>query len=192
MLEQAWRELLRGVPDERRGFHWPVVATVDESGAPQARVCVLRSASREEGVLTFQTDRRSPKVRELQARPRVALTFHDRRRRLQLRACGRAEVHLAGPLFEAGWARCGPGGRCSYLGPHAPSAPADGWSPNLPAELVGRTPDRAESELGRAYFAVVAVTIETMDLLLLERAGHRRARYARQGGGDWSAEWLQP
>ena len=46
MLEQAWRDLLRGVRDERRGFHWPVVATVDASGAPQARVCVLRRGKR--------------------------------------------------------------------------------------------------------------------------------------------------
>ena len=192
MLEQAWRELLRGVPDERRGFHWPVVATVDASGAPQARVCVLRSASREEGVLTFQTDRRSPKIRELQASPKVALTFHDRRRRLQLRACGAAEVHLAGPLFDAGWARCGLGGRRTYLGPFAPSSPSEDWSPNVPAGLIGRTPDRAESEAGREQFAVVAVTVETMDLLLLERAGHRRARYAREPDGGWHAQWLQP
>ena len=142
--------------------------------------------------MTFQTDRRSPEIRELQAIPSVALTFHDRRRRLQLRACGRAAVHFAGPLFEAGWARCGPGGRRSYVGPHAPSSPSEGWSPNLPAALVGRMPDRTESEAGRAHFAVVAVKIETMDLLLLERAGRRRARYARRGGSGWSAEWLQP
>ena len=192
LLQQTWRALVRGVPDERHGFHWPVVATVDERGAPQARVCVLRSVSEGDGQLTFQTDRRSPKVRELRAEPRLSLTFHDRRRRLQLRVCGAAKVHLDGPLFDAGWSRCGLGGRRSYLGEHEPSSRSDDWSPNLPPHLVGSTPTRAESEAGRERFAVVEVVIHSMDLLVLARSGHRRVRYTRREAGGWGAEWLQP
>ena len=45
-LGLAWRHLTRGVADARAPARTPVLATVSSEGLPEARMVVLRAASR--------------------------------------------------------------------------------------------------------------------------------------------------
>ncbi len=188
----AWLQLVRGVPDTRHGFHWPVLATVDGEGAPSARVVVLRAAEPDAGELVFHTDRRAPKVEQVRRRASVALTFHDGRRKLQVRVRAAAAVHVEGPAYEAGWQRIGSGSRRCYLAPRPPSTPAAACSANLPPHLVGKVPTAEEAEAGRARFAVVVCAVTSLDVLELGRLGHRRARFDLATGRVVAATWLEP
>lgn len=191
-LERIWAELGRGVADTRHGFHWPVVATVGADGTPSARVVVLRSCDPDAGLLTFHTDRLSPKVAALRERPTAALTFHCGRRKLQLRAVCEASIEEEGPLFEAGWSRIGLGSKRCYLAPSVPSSPSPVQSPNLQPEHLRGLPSEAEAERGRERFCVVACRIRSLDLVILGKHGHLRAGFGLDEGKVREQTWLQP
>jgi hypothetical protein len=54
--------------------------------------------------------------------------------------------------------------------------------------LPGEDP---EARLGRENFCAVVLTVERMDLLYLDRRGHRRAVFFREGEG-WRGTWVAP
>ena len=89
------------------------LATVGEDGAPKIRTIVLRSFNEASASLSFITDLRSPKVREITANPCVSLAGFDNERVVQLRIDGRAEIVAeANPAASTGWRAYGgdPGG----------------------------------------------------------------------------------
>jgi pyridoxamine 5'-phosphate oxidase len=69
------------------------VATVNASGEPRARVVLSRGYDAERGELTFYTNRRSAKGRELAARPRASAVFY-------WDALSR-QARIAGPVRQA-------------------------------------------------------------------------------------------
>ena len=195
-LAHAWSSLVRGAASARHGFHVGQLASIAADGAPQVRTVVLREVSVEARQLLCHTDRRSGKCAELAAAPRVAWHFYDARRKLQLRLHGRAEVHVEGVLWARRWQASSLGSRRCYLTTDAPGTPQNAWDSGFPAPLRERRPELAESEAGRANFAVVATTIERLDLLWLSARGHRRLRFAwspaAPGGGRWDGGWVTP
>ncbi|MFX4294575.1 pyridoxal 5'-phosphate synthase [Streptomyces bohaiensis] len=64
------------------------LATVDEEGAPDARVLVLRDVSPDGAAWSFATDSGSTKGRQLAARPAAALTLHWPEQARQVRVRG--------------------------------------------------------------------------------------------------------
>jgi pyridoxamine 5'-phosphate oxidase len=73
-----------------------VLATVDSSGQPSARVVLCKAIDSRLGHIVFYTNYRSRKGRDLEANPRAAVVFHWDHRHRQVRAEGRVE-----PLDDA-------------------------------------------------------------------------------------------
>ena len=73
-----------------------VLATVDRSGQPSARVVLCKDIDSRLGHIVFYTNYRSRKGRDLEANPRAAVVFHWDHRHRQVRAEGRVE-----PLADA-------------------------------------------------------------------------------------------
>ena len=73
-----------------------VLATVDRSGQPSARVVLCKDIDSRLGHILFYTNYRSRKGRDLEANPRAAVVFHWDQRHRQVRAEGRVE-----PLADA-------------------------------------------------------------------------------------------
>ena len=73
-----------------------VLATVDASGQPSARVVLCKEIAAQAGHILFYTNYHSRKGRELKANPRAAVVFHWDHRHRQVRAEGRVE-----PLSDA-------------------------------------------------------------------------------------------
>ena len=73
-----------------------VLATVDASGQPSARVVLCKTIDPKLGHIVFYTNYRSRKGRDLEANPRAAVVFHWDHRHRQVRAEGRVE-----PLADA-------------------------------------------------------------------------------------------
>jgi pyridoxamine 5'-phosphate oxidase len=65
-----------------------VLATVDASGQPSARVVLCKEISVQTGHIVFYTNYRSRKGREIEANPRAAVVFHWDHRHRQVRAEG--------------------------------------------------------------------------------------------------------
>ena len=173
-----WQALDRAITDPGHGFHTGVLAN-----AASARTLVLRGARREPPQILFWSDRRAPKVAQLQTDPRATLVVHAERR--QLRLSGTMSIHLDDALAEAEWARCTLSSRRAYLALAAPGSvlPAPGSA--LPEGLDTRAPTLEESLPGRMNFAVLRLAVEQIDCLLLEPGGHRRAGFMGDGNGEW-------
>lgn len=189
---QAFALMARGVSDRRSPFHTPVLVTNGLDGSPAARTVVLRGFEPARRHLIVHTDRRSGKVAELSADDRAALVFYDARNRVQVRVGARGVVHRGDDEAAAAWGRVTPFGRRCYLG-DPPGAPSPESTSGLPVDLDGSPPSLERSESGFANFAVIALTVLTMDWLLLSARGHRRARFVWPAdGADARATWLAP
>jgi pyridoxine/pyridoxamine 5'-phosphate oxidase len=185
ILGDIWDRLSRGVADRRSAFHSPTLATLGLDGGTRARTVVLREADRGERRLRFHCDRRSDKFAELAAEPRLTLHIYDASAQIQVRAEGVATLHTVDTVAGGAWESSRPASRVCYATEPAPGAILDrGGAFSLPA-------DEAAIAAGRANFAAVIVTVRTLEYLNLAFAGHRRARFAFDGG-EWEARWLVP
>ena len=180
----AWARLLAGARGRDDPFHQGVLANAAGDG-PQARYAVLRAVDPDAATVAFHTDRRSPKLAQLQADPRVGWCFLGHGEQLRLR--GRVALHLDDPAADAAWAACGRASRATYTVPLAPGSPIDdpaaGNRPN-PA-------DAATLAAARMNFALVRVQLEALDWLSLAASGHRRAVFVPEGG-RWQGRWVSP
>ncbi|MDP4003419.1 pyridoxamine 5'-phosphate oxidase family protein [Methylobacterium sp. NEAU K] len=181
---ELWRLLADGAGHGRSGFHLPALATVGPDG-PRLRTVVLRAADRAAGTLRFHCDRRSGKAADLHANPACALAAYDEAAKVQIRVEGRATLHTDDAVAEAAWTGSRPMSRVCYA-----AEPAPGTA--LPAGGAYMLPDETSAAtLGRPHFAAVMVRAERLDLLYLDRRGHRRAAWRRAEAG-WSGGWIAP
>jgi pyridoxamine 5'-phosphate oxidase len=156
----------------------PVLATIGPEG-PDARVVVLRDVLNEGRELVAFSDRRAPKIAQIHQHPRIALVFYDAEGPIQLRILGEANVQEGSDRER--WAGLSDAQRQNYRSLATPGtpvdSPSDGWT----------TTDRS----GLEEFAVIRITVETLDWLWLARAGHRRAKFTWKAG-SWSGRWVVP
>lgn len=184
---QIERELQRAPHDRHHPWRTPVLATVDAQGLPQARTVVLRVVDASARRWRIYTDRRSPKVAELQAHPHAALVLWHPRAHLQLRAQVSVQVWTAGPLVNETWQRMRQAPSAGdYLSAQAPGSPLMVGDEPHPTPLA--TSDPADHHL-----AVIECVSRSWDALWLDRAGHRRAAWCFERiNGDDAGRWLVP
>ncbi len=186
-FDHAWQELARAVADHRHGFHVIQLATTAADGTPRVRSVVLRTVAPAAGQLQFHTDRRSHKLTEIAAQPRVALHAYDARHKLQLRLLGSASPQQRDVATEAAWAASAEMSRVCYRIQPAPGAPI------TDPHAVTYAMPRAGPDPGYRNFMVVSVAVDRLEWLYLAAAGHRRACWQRSAGGDdWTGQWLAP
>ena len=192
-LKFAWQMVGRGVQDRRSAFHTPVLATQGADG-PRARVMVLRAANTALRSLTFHTDTRSAKLPELVSDSRVAVTFYDAARKVQLRLNGVASVHANDALSHQRWAASRPSSLRCYIGAQ-PGAVSDAPASGLPAQLEGREPELHELVIAEPNFAVLQIAVRRMEWLHLHTRGQRRALFTWDDGSEQCSctmRWLNP
>lgn len=175
-LASAWALLVRAAADPRHPCRIVQLATTGRDGAPHLRNVILRGVDPGARVLRLHTDRRSAKITEIAAEPRVALLAWEPRARVQLRLAGRVAVLADGPVWQAAWDAMPIGSRLDYAQTDPPGTPAAA----PPGEPSHPEPER--------NFAVILVTIDRLDWLRLARETHRRAGFTWDGDmvrGTW-------
>ena len=189
LFAELWRLLAEGADHAGSGFHLPMLATLAD-GRPRARTVVLRAADRAAGTVRFHCARRSDKAAERALPPACPLAASDAAGKIQIRIEGRASLHTDDAVADSAWAASRAMSRVCYG-----SEPGPGTV--LPAGGAYALPDEAEAAtLGRPHFAAVLVRAERLELLYLDRRGHRRAAWRREDdqsdADQWSGEWLAP
>ncbi|MGH6958330.1 MAG: pyridoxamine 5'-phosphate oxidase [Caulobacteraceae bacterium] len=120
-LFETWLgEALKSEPNDANAM---TLATVDEAGAPDARMVLLKGV--DASGFTFFTNLQSAKGRQLAARPKAALVFHWKSLRRQVRA--RGEIS---PVSEAE--------ADAYFASRARSAQIGAWASDQSRELPDR------------------------------------------------------
>lgn len=172
---RMWQTLGRGVADAKHPARLPTFATVSPDGWPEARTVVLRSAERDAGVVTVQTDLTSSKIISLRKTPRAALHIWDRKQDLQIRLQAGVQID-SGAAVRAIWEKVPDLGRQSYGITPPPGTPIKD------ALAYQKKPDPDT-------FAVLTCQIMRVDLVHLGKS-HRRAGYTREDA--WAGQWLSP
>ncbi len=182
-----WARLAEAAASGRSAWHTPAVGTADGD----VRIMVLRHADPAAASLRFHTDARSPKAALIGGGAPVSVLFYDAAAKLQLRCAGIGKAVSTGAPADAAWAASAASSRRCYLAELAPGTISETPTSGLPAAAEGRVPTLAESEAGRANFAVITVALTRIDWLHLAHNGHRRALFERSGDG-WAGRWVVP
>jgi hypothetical protein len=191
ILKKIWKHLDLGVLDRDHPFHTPVLGTIAD-GEPRVRVVVLRRFWRKNPrALAFHAHSGSPKIEEIKNNPRVSFLFYHPKEKFQIRVKAIAEVHTEGELHEEQWLETEFFSRRCYVG-EAPSKVSDKPTSGLPEDLSLRAPTGEESEAGKANFAVIFSTIESIDCMELDVKGHRRSLFVWNERGELETKWLTP
>lgn len=182
-----WARLADAAASGRSAWHTPVVGTADGD----LRVMVLRHTDPAAASLRFHTDARSPKAALIGGGGPVSVLFYDAATKLQLRCAGIGKAVSTGAPADAAWAASAASSRRCYLAQLAPGTISETPTSGLPAAAEGRVTTLAESEAGRANFAVITIALTRIDWLHLAHNGHRRALFERSGDG-WAGRWVVP
>lgn len=174
ILTGIWRTLSRGVVDTKHDWHWPVLGTVSQdTTGPQShcRIVVLRGFDVPSRRIEIHSDSRAQKMAQLQS-GNASLLFYDARSRTQVRVQASASVAINNAISQAAWSKLPEHGRTQYMGLAAPG------SQQKNATAVGSTAVGGTVEAGTAaHFAVIHLTIESIDWLILAREGHQRMSF---------------
>lgn len=186
---RIWDCLSRAAADAPRqppSFKSMQAATVGLDGSPSVRTVLLRGVSEQEGLITFHTDRRSPKFAELARVPRIALVGVDATHNLQIRVTGTATFVLDDAARRFAWKTSPDHSLSIYRTTLAPGTPID-----HPDDAFGAAHGLYEAE-GFANFCIVEVCLDSLEWLKHSaNERHERARYVRTGAG-WGRGWIAP
>jgi pyridoxamine 5'-phosphate oxidase len=190
VLDEIWKMLDRGATHYHDPFHWPVLGTTGKEG-PSMRCVILREFLRPDRILVCHTDTRAAKVQEIASFEKVSWLFYHPKRKVQLRISGRAALHAEDHFADRQWAGTGISSRLNYCSIEPPGTPVDSPSSGLPDFLLHKAATLLETEKGRQNFMAIACRIDSMDWLVLQVLGNRRARFEWDKAG-LDAKWLIP
>lgn len=192
-FEQAWDIIQNGLKDRHSPAHAPVVGTVDELGAPQLRVMILRDICRDTRTLRFNTDARSHKIMQMRANDTTSILIYDAAAKVQLRLSGKAQIIVEGDIADAAWSQSTPFARRCYMAEASPGSEVLAPSSGLPEWIEGRQPSEVQLVDARPNFATLLFQANQLEWLYLANAGHRRARWTWDAAQAlWSGRWLIP
>lgn len=186
-LAEVWRRLGAGASTRRSAFHHPTIATIGPDGAPRLRTMILRGVEPEIRRLRLHTDIRAGKVAEIAANPHVAVHVYDPGMKLQVRMMGIATISHGDPVARTAWQNSQPMSQACYGTRPAPGTPIGSAGDFVLPD--SHSPERAEGEVN---FAVLRISVETMETLYLAHGGHRRGAFAWEGASLVRKDWLAP
>ena len=174
--KDCWLRLVNGAIKSRDPFHTPCVATID-SGEVNMRTVVLRKALPTLRELRFHTDTRSNKWKELAINNSISALFYDASSRVQLRVKGKAVLHFNNDITAEVWTKTALSSRRCYLTNESPSSFSAIPTSGLTEKIEQENFTLEESEVGKQYFGIVAIQVQSIERLWLHHAGHRRAYF---------------
>ncbi len=183
LLAKIWDQL-GAAATSRSPFNFLQLATAGLDGAPQLRTIVLRRCDTIGGTLSFVTDMRSPKIREIRNDPRIALVGFDPVASVQLRLSGEAAISDDEAERLEMWQSLRERTLILFDAPHTPGTILDDNGQPLQA---GEPSD----EEPYARFALVTVTLNRLEWLDLSSEHHVRCAFDREGA-NWAGTWLAP
>ncbi|BDD01036.1 pyridoxamine 5'-phosphate oxidase family protein [Persicobacter psychrovividus] len=179
LLSLAKNELIKSKVVSRHPFRYMVLSTFDkESQLPELRTVVCRGVG-DDFRLCFYTDARSPKVHQMAEHPQVGVLFYHSKKQLQIRFRAMVlRLTEEQSQYQKALSNIKSSGR---LGDYTANA--------APSSNLENDQDKQQGE--QIHLAVYEIIPEAMDVLLLNREGHRRAKYVLKGD-QWEEQGLVP
>jgi len=176
VLEIEYNELQKAIKDGKHEYHCFYLATINKK-EPKIRTVVLRALNENKNTLSFHTDLRSDKVKEIQSNRNVSALFYDKKRRIQIRIQGDAQLDKNSNKLKKIWSSMRPESKLCYMGPFAPGEKLDQFQPNLPNHNAQNITTK-NNKKGYENFCRVTIYLESLDWLQLEHSGHQRIYFS--------------
>jgi pyridoxine/pyridoxamine 5'-phosphate oxidase len=142
--------------------------------------------------LSFHTDNRSGKWKELIDNPQVSWLFYDAPARIQIRAAGSATLFTKDDSSKEAWQKLNANSRKTYMTINPPSQSIAFPSSGLDPKFDSCTPGLEETEFAKPYFGIVETKINWMEWLWLSSGDHRRARFSYKNENNFEASRITP
>ena len=188
ILSSIYEHLYRGATTRDDDFHIMTFCNSGEKGL-EARSVVLRSFDKDNNILFFHTDYRSPKVDMIKKNAESLCLFYSFSLKTQLRIRTISSIHHNDDISNTSWEKVGLSSRKCYLTKYSPSSKIETCDDGLPKELKGKNPSLKESEEGKKNFCVVSNKIIEIDYLYLKSSGHERVAFDVSSG---NFNWIAP
>ena len=153
------------------------------------RIVVLRKSDRENSLLQFHTDLRSPKVQIIKKNNKASLLFYDKEEKIQLRVKVECEINNQNSITEESWKKTQHISRRCYLTDSPPGTSSENPTSGMISKLEDFDYTMEQSEEGYKNFTVIKCKIKSIEWLYLAAKGHRRAKFDLENAKD---EWLVP
>ncbi len=183
-----WSMLEDAVSNRASSFRIPVFicSHQDEVGG---RIVVLRKSDRENNLLQFHTDFRSPKVEILKNNNKASLLFYDKEEKIQLRVKVNCEINNQNSITEESWKKTQHISRRCYLTDSPPGTSSENPTSGMISKLEDFDYTMDQSEEGFKNFTVIKCNIKSIEWLYLAAKGHRRAMFDIENTKE---SWLVP
>ena len=186
--KKIWSMLDDAVINRSSSFRIPVFICTDQSDI-DGRIVVLRKSDKNDHVLQFHTDLRSPKVNILKKNNNASLVFYDKEEKIQLRVKVTCEINNKNSITEESWKKTQHISRRCYLTDDAPSTTSENPTSGMISKLEDFDYTMEQSEKGYENFTVIKCKIRSIEWLYLAAKGHRRAIFDLENKKN---TWLVP
>ena len=173
IFSNQWNQLELAVKEAKHNYHLFALSTID-ANSPDVRTVVLRNVNKNTYSISFHTDIRSPKFKQITKNPNVSVLFYDVQARTQIRMVGTASICGDEDMLKSLWGKLSKESKDCYMGEVPPSGPLHGRT--TINKIKETNPDD-----GYNNFARVAIHVSKMDVLLLHHLGHRRIEFKLHG-----------
>ena len=186
--KKIWSLLNNAVKDRNSPFRIPVFACGNQNNI-DGRIVVLRKSDKQNNLLQFHTDLRSPKVDMLNNNNKASLLFYDKEEKIQLRVKVECEINNQNSVTEASWKKTQHISRRCYLTDSPPGTASQNPTSGMISKLEDFDYTMEQSEEGYKNFTVIQCKIKSIEWLYLAAKGHRRARFDLEKNKE---NWLVP
>ena len=180
--------LTNAVKDRSSPFRIPVFICTDQNDI-DGRIVVLRKSDKNNNILQFHTDLRSPKVNILKKNKNASLVFYDKEEKIQLRVKVICEINNKNSLTEESWKKTQHNSRRCYLTDSGPGSVSENPTSGMISKLEDFDYTMEQSEKGYENFTVIKCNIKSIEWLYLAAKGHRRAIFDFENKNN---NWLVP
>ena len=183
-----WSMLEDAVSNRASSFRIPVFICSYQDEV-DGRIVVLRKSDRENNLLQFHTDFRSPKVEILKNNNKASLLFYDKEEKIQLRVKVNCEINNQNSITEESWKKTQHISRRCYLTDSPPGTSSENPTSGMISKLEDFDYTMEQSENGYRNFTVIKCNIRSIEWLYLAAKGHRRAMFDIENKEE---SWLVP
>ena len=183
-----WSMLEDAVTNRSSPFRIPVLMCSNNDEI-DGRIVVLRKSDRQNNLLQFHTDLRSPKVDILNNNNKASLLFYDKEEKIQLRVKVECKINNQNSVTEASWKKTQHISRRCYLTDSPPGTISENPTSGMISKLEDFDYTMEQSEDGYKNFTVIKCYIKSIEWLYLAAKGHRRAKFDIKNNKEY---WLVP
>ena len=156
-----WSMLEDAVTNRSSPFRIPVFMCSNNDEI-DGRIVVLRKSDRENNLLQFHTDLRSPKVDILKNNNKASLLFYDKEEKIQLRIKVECEINNQNSVTEASWKKTQHISRRCYLTDSPPGTISENPTSGMISKLEDFDYTMEQSEDGYKNFTVIKCKIKSI------------------------------